>query len=110
MSVGAIGNAILVNQMTPAVTPLQGNQNTRFDLQNVAAQAAVQEKEQEIEEVRPAEESHAVDPDREHNRQETDEEMSEEMKKSAKEYEETEKEIEEEDTLDEHHHLLDIKV
>jgi len=109
MSVGAIGSAILVNQMTPTVTPLQGNQNTRFDLQNVAAQAAVQEKEKEVEEVRPTEESHAVDPDREHNKQETEEEMSEEMEKSAKKDEESDKEIEEEDS-DKYHHLLDIKV
>lgn len=110
MSVGAIGNAILVNQMTPAVTPLQGNQNTRFDLQNLAAQAAVQEKEKEVEEVRPTEENHAVDPDREHNRQEADEEMSEQMKKSAKKDEDTDKEIDKKDTIDEYHHLLDIKV
>jgi len=110
MSVGAIGNAILVNQMTPAVTPLQGNQNTRFDLQNVAAQAAVQEKEKEIEDVRPAEESHAVDPDREHNKQEADEEMSEQLKKNSKKDEDTDKEIEKKDVLEEYHHLLDIKV
>ena len=78
MAVGPIGSAILVNQMTPAVTPMQGGQYTRYELQNIAAQMAVQEKQKEGEEIRPAEENHAVDPDREHTRQEADEEMSEE--------------------------------
>jgi len=105
MSVGAIGNVVLVNQMTPAVTPLQGNQNTRFDLQNIAAQAAVQEKEQEIEELRPAEESHEVDPDREHQREEADEETENLPKDEGHKIVEEEENNEEEPV-----HLLDIKV
>ncbi len=106
MSVGAIGNAVLVNQMTPAVTPLQGNQYTRFDLQNLAAQAAVQEKEKEVEEVRPTEESHAIDPDREHQREEADEETKNLPKK--KDHKVVHEESEEE--TDKPQHLLDIKV
>ena len=104
MSVGAIGGTILVNQMTPAVTPLQGGQYTRFELQNVAAQAMVQEKQKEIEEVRPTEENHEVDPDREHNRQEADEEMEQEPKKS------TNDEKKSDEFPREGEHLLDIKV
>jgi len=106
MSVGAIGNVVLVNQMTPAVTPVQGNQYTRFDLQNVAAQAAVQEKEKEIEEVRPAEEMHEVDPDREHQREEADEETQNLPKKKGHKIVEKKNEEEQEIPL----HLLDIKV
>ncbi len=108
MSVGAIGGTILVNQMTPAVTPLQGGQYTRFELQNVAAQAMVQEKQKEIEEVRPTEENHEVDPDREHNRQEADEEMEQEPKKSTKKSTNDEKKSDE--FPREGEHLLDIKV
>lgn len=108
MSVGAIGNVVLVNQMTPAVTPLQGNQNTRFDLQNIAAQAAVQEKEKEVEEVRPTEESHAIDPDREHQREEADEETKNLPKK--KDHKTAEEENQEETQADKPTHLLDIKV
>lgn len=106
MSVGAIGNAILVNQMTPAVTPLQGNQNTRFDLQNLAAQVAAQEKEKEIEEVRPAEENQKIDPDREEQREEADEETQNLPKKKNHKIN---KEKSEEES-DEPVHLLDIKV
>ena len=104
MSVGAIGNVVLVNQMTPAAAPIQGNQFTRFDLQNVAAQAAVQEKEKEIEDVRPTEESHEVDPDREHQREESDEETANSPKKEGH------KIVEEENEEEEPLHLLDIKV
>ena len=104
MSVGAIGNVILVNQMTPAVTPVQGNQYTRFDLQNIAAQAAVVEKEKEIEELRPAEENHEIDPDREHQREEADEETNNFPKNRGHEI--VEQENEEEEPI----HLLDIKV
>ncbi|QOP42562.1 hypothetical protein FJR45_00765 [Sulfurimonas sediminis] len=106
MSVGAIGNVVLVNQMTPAVTPLQGNQYVRFDLQNLAAQAAVQEKEKEIEEVRPTEESHAIDPDREHQREEADQETNNLPKNQGHEIVEEESDEEPDEPL----HLLDIKV
>jgi hypothetical protein len=107
MAVGPIGGAILVNQMTPAVTPMQGGQYTRYELQNIAAQMAVQEKQKEVEEVRPTEENHAVDPDREHTRQEADEEMEDEAKTPRKTISEKEaKAIEKEEGI----HLLDIKV
>ena len=107
MAVGPIGSAILVNQMTPAVTPVQGGQYTRYELQNIAAQMAVQEKQKEVEEIRPAEENHAVDPDREHTRQEADEEMSQEPKTPRKTASQEEaKKIEKEEGI----HLLDIKV
>jgi len=107
MAVSPIGGVTLVNQMTPAVTPVQGGQYTRFELQNIAAQAAVNEKQKEIEEMRPAEENHGIDPDREHTRQEADEEMSRANKKPKK-VQKTQKEA-----LKESHegeHLLDIKV
>jgi len=108
MAVGPIGGTILVNQMTPAVTPVQGGQYTRFELQNIAAQAMVQEKQQEIEEVRPAEENHEVDPDREHNRQEADEEMEENPDKSRKHFDSKEEKLKESSSKTTH--LLDIKV
>jgi len=100
MAVSPIGGAILVNQMTPAVTPVQGGQYTRFELQNIAAQAAVNEKQKEVEELRPAEENQFVDPDREHTRQEADEETS--LQKKGKKATDASK--------DGNEHLLDIMV
>jgi uncharacterized membrane protein YgaE (UPF0421/DUF939 family) len=87
MAVGPIGSAVLVNQMTPAVTHVQGGQYVRFELQNIAAQAAVNEKQKEVEEVRPTEENHAIDPDREHQRQEADESMQKQEKEPKRESE-----------------------
>jgi len=107
MAVSPIGGAILVNQMTPAVTSVQGGQYTRFELQNIAAQAAVNEKQKEIEELRPTEENHAVDPDREHTRQEADEEIYQGKKRPKRELESEKEAIED---SHEGEHLLDIKV
>lgn len=102
MAIGAIGNTIFVNQQTASVAQIQGNQNTRFDLQNVAAQAAVNERDEKVLEVRPTEENQEVDEDREHGRQEADEET----KRSAKP-EEEEQEEQDDTTVG---HTLDIKV
>jgi len=107
MAVSPIGGAILVNQMTPAVTSVQGSQYTRFELQNIAAQAAVNEKQKEVEEMRPAEENQAVDPDREHTRQEADEELAASQKKAKKDSQTQEESIA---ASHEGEHLLDIKV
>lgn len=101
MAVGPIGNAIFVNQQTATVASLQGNQQNRFDLQNVMAQAAVNEKEEKVVEVRPAEENHEVDEDREHEKNHADQEN----KRNPK-HEEDEEEEQETPPL----HILDIKV
>ena len=75
MAISPLGNIVLVNQMTPAATAPQNAHTNRVELQNFMAQAAVQEKDEKVLEIREAEESHALDPDREHNREESDEEM-----------------------------------
>ena len=103
MALGAVGNAIFVNQQTASVASIQGNQNTRFDLQNLAAQAAANEKEEKVLEVRPAEESHEVDPDREHQKNEADQENKRNEKKSSTDNEK-------EQNIDFSAHKLDIKV
>jgi len=103
MAIGAIGNAIFVNQQTASVASVQGNQNNRFDLQNIAAQAAANEKEEKVLEVRPTEENQEVDPDREHQKNEADQENE----RSQKHAQETQ---EEEQDLTPPIHILDIKV
>lgn len=74
MAIGAIGNTIYVNQQTATVSSVQGNFQNRLDLQNIAAQAIVNEEQNQILEVRPAEGNHEVDADREHQRDEADQE------------------------------------
>ena len=103
MAIGAIGNAIFVNQMTANVSAVQNAHNNRVDFQNMVAQAAAQEKEEKVLEVRPTEENHAVDPDREHEKNEADQETARNKKE--------EKEGEEEGYDSEFPiHKLDIKV
>ena len=99
MAIGPVGNVIYVNQQTATVSSVQGNQNNRFDLQNVMAQEIANEKEEEVMEVRPTEENEQVDADREHQKNEADQESARNKKK--------EEEQEEESSSP---HRLDIKV
>ncbi len=88
MALGPIGNTIFVNQMTANATALQNAHNNRVDFQNMVAQAAANEKEEKVLEVRPTEENQEVDPDREHQRDEADRENQRSEKREADEDEE----------------------
>ncbi|WP_373035663.1 hypothetical protein [Sulfurimonas sp.] len=103
MAIGAIGNAIFVNQMTANASSIQNAHNNRVEFQNMVAQAAANEKDEKVLEVRPTEENQAVDPDREHQKNEADQETA------RSEHEERE---DKEETKDEEYpiHKLDIKV
>lgn len=100
MALGPIGSAIYVNQQMASVASEKNAVLNRFELQTLAAAIAAQEAKKEIEEVRPTEENHAIDPDREH----TKEQAEQEERRSEKEGEEAE-----EKPL-KPLHLLDIKV
>ena len=99
MAIGAIGNTIFVNQQTASVSSAVGNQNSRFDLQNIAAQAEVNKQDEKVLKVRPAEENQEVDEDREHERDEAD-------RNNARSEHEEEEETEETESI----YKLDIKV
>ena len=101
MAIGAIGSAIFTNQMTANVSSVQNAHNNRVDFQNMVAQAAAQEKEEKVIEVRPAEENHEVDSDREHEKNEADQETARNEKQEHEE---------EEDENPFPIHKLDIKV
>lgn len=103
MAVGLVGNTIYVNQQTVAATSLQNAHNNRIEFQNMAAQAAAQEKEKEVIEVRPAEETHKIDPDREHQKDNADREQEARSQKDKKE-------LQEEEEPSSSRHILDIKV
>ena len=76
MAIGPVGNAIFANQMTASVSSVQNAHNNRVDFQNMVAQAAAQDKDEKVLEVRPTEENHEVDPDREHQKNEAEQEMA----------------------------------
>ena len=80
MPVSPLHNIIFVNQNMNVAASVQTSQFNRFDIQQAAAQALANEKEKIVEETRPPEELHAVDPDREHERQEAQEREEEREK------------------------------
>lgn len=73
-SISPTGSVIFTNQMTPAAASTQNAHNNRVDFQNMVTQAAVQEKDEKVLEVRPAEENQGVGEDKEHTRDEADRE------------------------------------
>ena len=83
MSIGPIGNAIFVNQMTANASSIQNAHNNRVDFQNMVAQAAANEKDEKVLEVRPTEENQEVDPDREHQKDEADEQSKRSEKRET---------------------------
>lgn len=103
MAIGPVGNAIYVNQQTASVSSEHTARNNRIEMQNYVAGLAISKEEKEVKEVRPAEENHKIDADREHQRQEHDEEQ----KRSAKR-ENSDKKADENEDGEIHH--LDIKV
>ena len=70
MAITPLTNIIYINQNMNVAASLQNMQFNRYDIQQAAAQALANEKEQRVEETRPPEETLAIDPDREHERQE----------------------------------------
>lgn len=74
MAIGPIGNTIYVNQQMASVASDKNVQLNRFELQALASQVIMQEQEKDIQEVRPAEENQAVDPDREHTKEQAEQE------------------------------------
>ncbi len=79
MAIGAIGAVAYANQAMPAQTKMQSNFQNRLDMQNSVATAIQDADKQEIIEVRPAEETHKIDPDNEHEKEKNKEEQSEKM-------------------------------
>ncbi|MFA6628137.1 MAG: hypothetical protein WCS55_00055 [Sulfuricurvum sp.] len=101
--IGPIGSAIYVNQQMASVASEKNAVLNRFELQALAAAEASKEAKKEIEEVRPTEENHGVDPDREHTKEQAEQE---EKRSEHPDEEASSDEAPAQPSL----HLLDIKV
>ena len=99
-NIGPVASTIFTNQMTPAVASNQTANQNRVEFQNMIAQSQVQERDEKVLEVRPAEENQEVNEDKDHTRDEADRE-SERNEKS---------EEDEENSAPESLYKLDIKV
>lgn len=105
MPVGPIGSVIYANQVIYLQASKQMDHQHSVDMQNAIAAAIVNEKDKEVGEVKPAEETYKIDPEKEHQKHKEDEESGatqEQMQQEEKEHEE-----DEEKPL--HVGLLDIK-
>ncbi|MDD3324729.1 MAG: hypothetical protein PHN38_06380 [Sulfurospirillaceae bacterium] len=106
-TIGPIGNTIYANQLMHLQASKQIDFQNRVDLQNSAALSAANEKEEEVVEVRPTEETYKIDPEKEHQKEKNEEESGakeEEIKQTKKEHAE---EDENDDTSS--GGLLDVK-
>ena len=102
MSIGSIGNAVYVNRQTVSVSNIQNAHTHRVEFQNMIAQTAVNEQDEKVLEVRPAEDNQEINEDREHQKNEADQETARNKRQ---------KKDEDEDEVSEYDiHSLDIKV
>ena len=102
MALNPLGNTIYTNQQTASVASSQNSQQNRLDLQNFIAGEIAKEKEAEVLEVRPTEETHETDPDAKRQQQEDDEKAR--LERERKEKEEANEKIVQAS------HILDIKI
>ncbi len=76
MPVGPVGSVIYANQMIPVQASKQTEVQNALQMQSAVAAALQNEKEDEVQDIRPTEETYKIDPEKEHERQRDDEENS----------------------------------
>jgi len=74
MAISPLGAVIYTNQNVTAAATKQTAVQNRAEMQNVMASAIANEKEAVVKEVRPAEETYKIDPEKEHQKQKNEEE------------------------------------
>ena len=62
MAISPVAGAIYANQVAPAASQVQGEQQAKFDIQS--ALAAVAEQKKEVEEIRATDEIYKTNPDK----------------------------------------------
>lgn len=101
MAVSPLGNIVYVNQNMNFTAAKITNQLNRYELQNFMTAEMLKSKEVEVTKVRPAEEGHGINPDRD-----TNQEQPEQEKKDKKEYQGEKGPHSDTPNL----HILDVKV
>ncbi len=99
MAVSPLGNITYINQNMQSSSIQHANAQQRMDFQALVNLQEMDEKQQEIEEVRPAEETDALNEDREKEKEEF----------HSQEQEEEAQESEQEEEVKSSSHILDIK-
>ncbi len=104
MAIGPIGAVTYANQAMPAQASKQTNFQNRLDMQNALATEIADEDKEEIQELRPTEETYKIDPQNEHEKQKNKEEQN--LSQNSKNSQDTEEE--ENNIISEKH--IDIKI
>ena len=102
MAISPLGNIVYINQNMHIAASKVTNQLNRYDLQNFMTAEMIKDKDKIITEVRPTEESHGIDPDREKNQPQEEKEKEHDQE----EYEEEKGPHSDTPNL----HILDVKV
>ncbi len=84
MAISPLGNIVYINQNMNVAASKVTDQLNRYELQNFMTAEMVNEKEKIVNEVRPPEESHAIDPDREKKQPQEEEKKEPEDEQSEK--------------------------
>jgi len=107
MAVSSLTNIVFINQNMHVAAGVQTSQFNRYDLQNLAAEELVNEKEKIVEEVRPIEETYKIDPNQEHEKEKAKEQEREHKSSSHKQNDDTKNK---EDIKEESITHLDIRI
>ncbi len=107
MAISQIGGIVYTNQNMQVAATKQLDFQNRVDLQNYAAVEAANDKQKQIDETRPTEDSKGINAEREHQREQKDKESGEKEEEIKIKFEE-EKEKEEESKITSNR-ILDIR-
>lgn len=80
MAVTPLGNTIFINQNANVVSHKAAEVQNRFDLQAAAASMLGEDERNEIEQIRPTEETYKIDPEHEHEKQKNQQEQEQNNK------------------------------
>jgi len=83
-AIGPVGSMIYTNQNVTAAATKQTAVQNRNEMQSVMASAIANEKEEVVKEVRPAEETYKIDPEKEHQKQKNEEESGAKEEETTK--------------------------
>jgi len=109
MAISQLGGVIYTNQNTPVVSHAHQLEQGKALLQNYVAAEIEKEKDERIEETRPAEEIGKIKPDEEHEKDKHDQEEANEKEQEEK-LKKQEHQSEQRLTVSHSSGLLDVKV
>ena len=81
MAISPVTGAIYANQVAPAASQVQGEQQAKFDMQSALAAAPANEQKKEVEETRATDEIYKINPDKQEQKNAKQEKNKKDEKK-----------------------------